>query len=367
MADIDPGTVAHFRAQLDRLVTAAEKLAGLAGAARQQQQGQQEPGPGGAPVASAGGGPEGGPGGFRQQLRDLSRGFRDVRRNAADFARSLVPLPSSFGQLVRQSLQGTNVLSTLEKSFQLVMLQLGGHFVPAIVAVIEKLQDFAGWLGKAQEEGGLFGPGTIPGQGARAVGSGLDYFTGGKGFFSGRGPREWADEAVGREGLFRRQREAQTRAASELVVKQAQGGELGKQLQQYFRDLSKNKEMWMTGRFSQMPPEVQQMLTERKKAGAFKEYEGILDELYGASRKGRGRSRTGLDGSGRILLDNPPGYQAQYNAIEDIRRQAQLKALGTSPLDMELLKQAQNIYRLMQQEAAKRQASTSPIPPRGMR
>src|SRR5262249_21693987 len=77
---------------------------------------------------------------FRDQLRETTR-------QGDGLSQSLLPIPGSLSALIKQSLQAVSpehgVMSTLAKSFQLVLMEVGGAFAPAILKASQMLQWFA--------------------------------------------------------------------------------------------------------------------------------------------------------------------------------------------------------------------------------
>ena len=89
----------------------------------------------------------------------LTRGLRSASGGLDSLQRSLLPLPDSLGALARQSVgqSAPGALSTLSKSFGLVLGEIGLLFLPAILHASRALQDFATILRGAS-------PGQIPGR-----------------------------------------------------------------------------------------------------------------------------------------------------------------------------------------------------------
>src|SRR5262245_17709146 len=75
----------------------------------------------------------------RQTLQSrLWRSLQDGTRAVGDFARALLPIPATLGQLGRQALMAgaPTALTTLQKSWSLVIGQLAEALMPAIARVV---------------------------------------------------------------------------------------------------------------------------------------------------------------------------------------------------------------------------------------
>jgi hypothetical protein len=310
----DDSEISYWRQQLDRIVQAVEKTTG----------------PTTGPQAGPAGGSENEMSRFQYAVRRATDPIMRLGRGVIGVVQALLPLPTSFSQLVRQSVEGTTAMSTLRKSFDLVMLQIGSLFLPAIALAAVGLQRFAQILGEAAENA-RGAQGSIIGTWKKIL---KDLWTemlpGGLGKKIRDAEREIEINRPPKEGWENRN----ARMFNELAEK-IRGGEFGKVLAEHFTKHT-NKEI-LAGRglpkglMAEFDKFGQEGLTAQMRIMAAQQEYRKDPRIFERARNlpAAGQQRQAA------LYDNPPGYQPQYLAVEDIRRQSQLRALATSPMDME--------------------------------
>lgn len=346
----------------------------------------------------------------------LIRGFRDLTSEALFAAKGLIGIGTVVGT-VHQAASGTGGLSTLQKSWELVLGELGLHLLPAILAVSGGLQHLAEDLknaksipdaisrllkphGKPENDNALqnilrksaegweridwhFGGGRERERGSldnlRAAN-----LSSSRRIFEAQGPAERAlMERLGQ----RRVREGTLESGKVLDLYGRVAGDKGLQAELrrarkadvaagWDRRLHRNIQgRGQGGIFPEgMGPAAGGDLfanLSRQWAQAGREAQrqtlGGLTGLayaYGAPvGKAPGGGKPGMAHDGLLHDMLPPGYNAQYQSFANVRREMQLKALNTSPLDQKLREQAMRFYEeAMRYMASKGQNIPEPPP-----
>lgn len=282
----------------------------------------------------------------------LERALNESARNLMGFTQALLPLPTSMASLVKQSQQVSGSggsLSTLGKSLQLVMMQLGNVFLPMIVRVSKGLQDFSNWLEKMSEEpvgdemtrlGRATKEGDI-GAGAKAYAEALA-----KGILQGV-PNMMrlgtANPFFDRDAMARRLAGPETKGVSEDEF----------QMARLLRDTA--GPLRMAGDL---------MRQSRQMAGTGPVFRMFNQLQAEAARRPAGGRMTSQEGRGRGLLTDalPPGYHARFQGFEEARRQMQISALQTTPLDVEINRLSLKALQRLVQMAEEDRKAENPIP-----
>jgi hypothetical protein len=217
--------------------------------------------------------------------------------------------------------------STLSKSMDLVLIELGTVFVPVLARAIAFLQDFAAELRDTS---------TVAGKAKAGLGGVAETFTSGKsfedylmgrggvlGFFTGQ-VEKYAKERAGITPERDQSANEYIDAAERYRAAFGEGkaGGLGAKSKDYF---GKFKDGQMADP-SKFPKDV---ADELKKQGRLKDFEDFFGKKFKDLDPVKG-------GSGKpYLTDFPTGYQAKETGVADVRSQLQLQAFQKSPLDME--------------------------------
>lgn len=283
-----------------------------------------------------------------REARRWRDGMRQFGGSLMDVTRALIPIPTSLGQFVRQTQQVTGsggAMSTLSQSFQLVMMQMAGVFLPAIVMAARGLQDFARWLEGVSESKDPVDKELREFERSRLGGD----FSGMMSAFARanvRGILQGVPQMF-RYGLIGTEKE---------VLRQHAVGYGGARM-------ADDKEFQLA-RLLDAAAQPMRMVGE-----AMRDARRVTQRQDAARASGRAGGGTG-DGpdaaraGGRGLLTDalPPGYHARFLGFEEAHRQLQLTALQTTPLDVELNRQSlKQLQRLVQLAEEDRQQS-NPIP-----
>lgn len=262
-----------------------------------------------------------------QEILEKSFLVQQVRQATSavfDFNKALLPIPTSLSALVKSSLAaaGPGPLSTLEKSFQLVLLGLAQGFVPALVLAIRALQEFAAyakdagaWISKTSQEFGEAGSAI------------LYWFT-----------KEKEAESKHKETIDLHKAEMDIRKRMEAGEKTIDGIDANQLL-----DAIKAKRKRLTGEFEDLLP-------------------GAGVPGGGAAAGGAG----GAAGGGTSIAHDvkPPGYHASFMAIEDVRRQMQVSALNMTSLDIKIMQEQTELLKALLAEMQRQGKSGPLLPPR---
>jgi len=312
-----------------------------------------------------------------QFLFDRFRAGTEAASNSVlRFGREIIGVPSLAG-LLRRGLAGAGgdhgPLSTLQKSFQLVGIQLATHLIPTIAQVIAGLQRMAqaaaGSRSFVDATGKMLSAvsreGSILDTAGKTV-SGIDYlYLGGKkkeeeniqlneariqGSILDRyarvraGKRQWEmyQEAGGTKETLR------------------QGGEADMPIwDKIFRD-EKGRAAWREAQRADRQDMLREQAREGFKGGGLG---GLLSRLSGVAggpgfgqkaedegEAGAGGRRRGKGVKHDIL---PPGYHPQYSEVGDLREQMQTAAFSMTGLDLELMRAGNELSQKMLAELEK--------------
>jgi hypothetical protein len=292
----------------------------------------------------------------KKRQRELDSLTREMARQQAKgletFSAALSQTAAKIGLLFAgmRSL-GTaapTAVSTLQKSFDLVMAHLGTIFVPVLAQAIAGLQDFAGWLDENGKLLRVFGEG---------LGASTKFFTS-KEFFKNspglgvfgmaaglfKGLPAFADRQAGispeRRKNFEEFKKLDSRYQS--AYDDAKGGKLGDTVQKYFQGLKPG----VGANPTKFPKEV---ADELKRQGRLKDFEDFFGKKFDFNpEKGKGKGK-GKD----YLADFPPGYVARESGVADLRSQLQLQAFQKSPLEMEKMRIDQKNHELLIEQLRK--------------
>lgn len=266
----------------------------------------------------------------RQQAHEHSYLTDRVRTASSaifDFSQALLPIPTTLSGLVKSSLAaaGPGPLSTLEKSFQLVLLGLAQGFVPALVLAIRALQELAV---HAKETG-------------KGMQNAWHYFFGGDRARM-KGELEASKQAAPHheEAMRLHKAEMEIRRRMEAGEKTIDG----------------------------FDPEKLLEAIKAKRARLTQAFRDALGAGGGADAAGAGGAggAGGAAGGGTSIAHDvkPPGYHASFMAIEDVRRQMQVSALNMTSLDIKIMQEQTELLKALLAEMQRQGKSGPVLPPR---
>lgn len=235
----------------------------------------------------------------------LNQGMTRAHRGVMDLADALVPIPHSLGQLVRQSVMAASpgTVSTLQKSWNLVMMQIGRVFAPLLLRASKALQEFAETL-----KGAINTVKDTAKTGADA-------------------------------------RERMTIAQLKNDVKQFD--RLDSVDQDMKRAEFRQKISTKEGRqkaldvYDKASPELKRVIEQITQR---------LNRDFHKEMTDPGRPRGGRIGSNFAHDLRPPGYHATYQGFEQARQNLQLAALNTTPADLKELQEHTKIFHELLKE-----------------